>query len=64
MLFFSIERKTQSLFQSIQYTKKMHRKKLHKKFPSQTDYKNQDISILQINQIIFYLSHVTIISEF
>ena len=45
-------------------TQRYTEEKLHKKLPSQTEYKNRDICILYINQFIFYLPHVTIISEF
>ena len=59
---------TNHFLQSIQHTEKkntnIHRKKIPKNIPPQTDYKNHDISILQINQIIFYLSHVTILRNF
>ena len=39
-------------------------RKKHKNTQSHTDFKNHDISILQINQIIFYLCHVTIFRNF
>ena len=56
---------TNHSLQTIQYAeKKLIEKKLLKKLPLQVDYKNHDICILQFNQIIFYLSHVTIFRNF
>ena len=68
MLFFPLNDGHKSLFAI--YT--MHRKKnnknaqkkISKNIQSQTDYKNHDISILRINQIIFYLSYLTIFRNF
>ena len=44
---------TNHFLQSIQQTEKNTYKKLHKNIRSPTDYKSHDISILQINEIIF-----------
>ena len=68
MLFFSIERWARITFYNLYNTQKkntkIHRIKSPKNMLSPTDYKNYDISILQINQIIFYLSRVTIFRTF
>ena len=67
---FSIERWAQIIFYNLYITQKKKntkmtkKKKITKNIPSQSDYINHDIGILQINQIIFFLSHVTIFRNF
>ena len=65
--FFPSNDEHKSFLQSIHYTEKKHKntQKINtQKYTITLDYKNHNISILQINQIIFYLFHLTIFRNF